>query len=172
MRTLDIPGYTEEALQEIAKSNPDYQVGIRLLALIQIKKGLPSRKLEDIFQVSHTRYCQWVKSFNKDGIEGLKNKPKSGRRPKLNQQQLERIKDTVLNTSPMAHGFNTATWNGPLIREFIKQDMGVDFKKAQVYNILKGQGLTYQKAKGKYPEADAALKEEMSKEIKKNTRRT
>ena len=41
--------------------------------------------------------------------------------------------------------FNSATWTGPLLIEWIKREYNISYKKAQIYNILKKLGLTYQK---------------------------
>jgi len=38
MQKLKITNYTIEDLENLLKSNPDYLIGVRLMALIQIKK--------------------------------------------------------------------------------------------------------------------------------------
>lgn len=172
MQKLSIPGYSVEDLENLLNSNPDYIVGARLMALIQIKKGLSSRKLEELYYKSHSRFCVWVKNFNKKGIEGLKNKPKSGRRPLLTPKQKEELSTVLQDNRPSDFGFNSATWNGPLIKEYIKNEFGVEYKKAQIYNILKALGFTFQKARGRYPEADPLKQEEFAESLKKTLGRT
>jgi transposase len=167
MRKLSIPNYTVEELENMLNNNPDYIIGSRLLALIQIKKGMSSRKLEELYYKSHSRFCSWVNSFNKNGIEGLKNKHRSGRIPKLNQIQKQELKHVLQNNRPSDFNFNTALWNGPIVVEFIKNKFGVEYKKAQIYNLLNQIGFTYQKAKGKYPEADPLKKQEFISSLKK-----
>jgi transposase len=54
---------------------------------------------------------------------------------------------------PSDFGFNSATWTGPILISWIEKSYGVTFKKAQIYNVLKSLGLTFQKGKGIYPEA-------------------
>lgn len=169
MQKLSIPNYTVEELEALLYSNPDYIVGFRLMALIQIKKGLPSRKLEGLYYKSHSRYCAWVKSFNECGIDGLKNKPKSGRNSLLTDEYRKELYNVLLNNRPEDYGFNSATWNGPIVRQFISQHFGVEYKKAQIYNILKSLGFTYQKAKGKYPEADPIEQAQFVDHLKKTS---
>jgi transposase len=172
MQRLSIPNYTVEDLESLLGSNPDYIVGMRLMALIQIKKGMSSRQLEAFYYKSHARYCVWVNNFNANGLEGLVNKPKSGRKSLLTGQQKERLADVLRNNRPDDVGFNSATWNGPLVCEYIKAAYGVEYKRAQVYNILKALGFTFQKARGKYPEADPAQQAEFIESLKKTPRRT
>jgi transposase len=172
MQKLTIPNSSVQDLENLLNENPDYIVGARLMALIQIKRGMSSRKLEELYFKSHSRFCVWVNNFNKYGIEGLKNKPKSGRKPLLTEEQKEEMKSVLLNNRPENLGFNSATWNGPILIEYIMNKYGVSYKKAQIYNILKQLGFSYQKSKGRYPEAEPLKQKEFVESLKKTHRRT
>ena len=74
------------------------------------------------------------------------------------------------NNRPDEFGYNTATWNGPILKEYIARHYHVAYKKAQVYNLLKKLGFTYQKGRAKYPEADEQKREEFITTIKKTKR--
>jgi len=171
MRKLEILNHTAEDLLGLLHSNSEYTTGVRLLALIQIAKGKSSRDLEDIFDRSHSRFCVWVNNFNKYGIDGLKDKSGRGRISKLSKSELEELKDVVLNQSPEEYGYNTATWNGLLLIDFIENKYHISYKKANIYVILKKKlGLSFQKGKGFYPEQDKELREEHKELIKKTLR--
>jgi len=145
MQRLIIPNYTIEELEVLLHSNSDYVVGMRLMALIQVKNCMSSRELERFYFKSHSRYCVWVNNFNTMGVEGLRNKQKSGRKPLLSDKQREILSDVIKNNIPEDFGFNSATWNGHLVGEYIKRTFGVEYKKAQVYNILKALDLPIKK---------------------------
>lgn len=172
MRKLSIPNYSVAELEALLNSNPDYVVGMRLMALIQIKKGMSSRQLQELYYKSHSRFCAWVNNFNKEGIEGLKNKPKSGRKSKLSAGQLNEIKDVLLNKKPEEYGYNTATWNGPLLIDFVEKQFRVKYKKAQIYNVIKSLGFTFQKGRAKYFEADESKRKTFKETLKKTSTRT
>lgn len=169
MKRLNIPNYSLADLENLLNSNQDYIVGMRLMALIQIKKGMSSRQLKAFYYKSHSRYCIWVKNFNKFGLEGLKNQAKSGRHSKLTNEQKEEIKSLLLENKPEKYGYNAGTWNGPLMIDYIKRRFGIEYKKAQIYNIFKKLGFSYQKARGKYFEADEQKREEFKKVVKKTS---
>jgi transposase len=101
-----------------------------------------------------------VHRFEELGLEGLKDKPKSGRKPGLTEEQLNELSNVLQNNGPDEFGYNTATWNDPILKEYIEKRYYVAYKKAQVYNLLKKLGFTYQKGRAKYPEADEQKKEE------------
>ena len=86
---------------------------------------------------------------------------------KLDANQLRELKLTIQNEKPDNYNYNTSTWTGPLIIDFVKKKYGVEFKKAQIYNILKNMGLSYQKSKGIYPEANEEKRKEFSDTLKK-----
>ena len=104
MKKLVIKNHTIKDLINLLHSKPDYAVGVRLMAIIQIAKGKSSRELEDIFDKSHSRYCVWVKYFNNFELEGLKDQKRSDRIPILIEEELGEIKDIVLNTTPEEYG--------------------------------------------------------------------
>jgi len=172
MQKLSIPNFTVKQLETLLTTNPDYIVGMRIMALIQVKKGMTSRQLEEFYYRSHSRYCEWVKNFNLSGVQGLKNKHRSGRKPLLTDQQRATLFDVLKNNRPEDFNFNSATWSGPLVGEYIKKVYGVEYKKAQIYNILKALGFTFQKARGKYPEADPIQQAQFIESLKKTPDRT
>lgn len=172
MQKLTIPNYSTKELETLLNSNPDYVTGMRLMALIQIKKGMSSRQLESFYFKSHSRYCVWVKNFNIKGIDGLKNKPKSGRKPRMTKKQKGELEIVLQNNGPEEFGYNTSTWNGPIIIDYIKKKYDIEYKKAQVYNIIKSLGFSFQKGRPKYPEANEEQRKEFKRLVKKTSGRT
>ncbi|MNL69788.1 hypothetical protein D3C87_1946930 [compost metagenome] len=86
--------------------------------------------------------------FEKDGIEGLKDKKGRGRRSALSEEQLARIKVLVLKEMPEKYGFKSEKWTGPLLVQWIKTEYGLEYQKAQVYNLLEKVGIAFEKKAG------------------------
>ena len=145
---LNVKGYEPDQIKALFKKDEGYTIGIRLYAIYQVSLGQPSRKLEELYNTSFKQITNWVHQFEKEGIDGLRDKAGRGRKAKLNSLQLQRIKDLLLKETPADHGFNSATWTGPLLIEWIKKQYGFEYKKAQIYNIIKSLGFSYQKGKG------------------------
>lgn len=166
---LKVKGYTPEEIKALIKRDERYTVGLRLYAVYQVAQGQPSRRLEELYQTSFKQITNWVHRFEQEGIEGLKDRPGRGRRSSLSSEQLKALSDLLLNESPVSHGYNTETWTGPLLIDWVSKEFGVEFKKAQIYNIVKRLGFSHQKAKGFYPEADQRAQEEFKDGLKKNS---
>ncbi len=171
-KTLEVRGYKPEEIKALFSKDERYTIGIRLYAVYQVSLGQASRNLESLYNASFKQITNWVHRFEESGIEGLKDKPKSGRIPKLAHENLIKLSNMLKNNSPEEFGYNTATWNGPILREYIEKNFGIQYQKAQIYNLLKKLDFTYQKGKAKYPEADEEKREEFKETIKKTSRRT
>lgn len=151
---LKIENYTSAELRSLLRKDEKHQQAIRLYACYQVSLGKRPRELESIYETSFKSICNWVNRLNEGGVEALTDKVKPGRNNRLSTVELQSIKNVLLNEQPDAYGFNSAAWTGPLLVEWIKREYQVTYKKAHIYNILKKLGLTFQKGKGIYPEAE------------------
>lgn len=166
---LKIKGYAPEDIKALIRKDERYTLGIRLYAVYQVALGVPSRKLEELFHTSFKQILNWAHRFEEEGIEGLKDKPGRGRKSSLSAEQKNSLSELLLNRSPVDYGYNTETWTGPILIDWVKLNFGVEFKKAQIYNIIKQLGFSHQKAKGFYPEADPKSQDEFKEDLKKTS---
>ena len=166
---LKVKNYTSEELRSLLRKDEKFQQGVRLYACYQVSLGKRPKDLEDIYETSFKSICNWVNRLNEGGLEALIDKEKPGRTKRLDSGQLANIKEVILNKIPEDFGFNSATWTGPLLIAWLKKEYNVVYKKAQIYNILKRLGLTFQKGKGIYPESKE--REEKLSVLKKTSRR-
>lgn len=167
---LKVENYSSDELKALLRKDEKFQQGVRLYACYQVSKGKKPKDLEDIYETSFKSICNWVNKLNQGGVEALIDKEKPGRPSKLNEFQKTAIKDLVLNKSPEEFGYNSSTWTGLLLIDWIKKSYDIEYKKAQIYNILKSLNLTFQKGKGIYPEI--IDREEKVETLKKTSRRT
>ena len=168
-KVLEIKGYSPKEIRNLFDEDEKYKIGLRLYAVYQVSLGQASRKLEELYNTSFKQILNWVHRFEQEGLEGLKDKAKSGRKPRLNKQHKEEIKVLLQNKKPDEFGYNTSTWNGPILKDYIEKNYKISFKKAHIYNILSSLGFTYQKGRAKYPEADEQKQKEFKKDYKKNS---
>ena len=168
-KALQVQGYTPEQIKQLFKKDDRYTIGIRLYAVYQISLGKTSRDVQELYDTTFKQICNWVHKFEKDGIEGLRDKEKTGRKARLDIQQFDEIKNVLQNNRPEEFGYNTSTWNGPLVIDYIKNKYGIEYKKANIYNILKSLGFTYQKGRAIYPEANEEKREEFRNMVKKTS---
>ena len=71
---LSVKGYTPLDIKGLFRDDEKYTIGIRLYAVYQVSLGKPSRDLEELYNTSFKQITNWVHQFEKDGIEGLRDK--------------------------------------------------------------------------------------------------
>src|SRR2546428_2734850 len=87
-------------IKKLLSANDDYIVGVRLFLVYSVALGHSSRKLAELHNLSFKQVTNWVHRYEKEGIEGLKDRKGRGRRSALSTDQLNRIKSLVLMESP------------------------------------------------------------------------
>jgi transposase len=167
---LKVGNYSAEDIKAMFRKDERYTVGLRLYAVYQVALGQPSRKLEEVYNTSFKQITNWVHRFEKEGIDGLRDKEGRGRIGRLNKEQRERL-SLLLNEQPDKHGYNSATWTGPMVIEWIEKNYGIVYKKAQIYNIIKSLGFSYQKGKGIFAETDVEKQDVFKTSLKKTSGR-
>jgi transposase len=150
------------------RKDEKFSQGVRLHAVYQIALGKDAKELQSVYSTSHKSICNWVHRYNAEGIDGLKDRSRSGRPPKLNNEAKSKL-DEILQTNPLDHGYGTATWTGALVIDIVKKKFGVEYKKAQIYNILHSLDFSFQKGSGYYPETEERTEAEVEA-VKKNSK--
>lgn len=135
-------------IKKLLNTNDAYIVGVRLYLVYLVALGHSSRKLSELHNISFKQITNWVHRFEKEGVEGLKDKKGRGRRSALSAEQLARIKVLVLQEAPANYGFQAEKWTGPSLAQWIKSEYGLEYQKAQVYNLLEKVGIAFEKKVG------------------------
>jgi transposase len=165
-KVKQLKNYTTSQVEALFESDQNNIVGVKLYAIIQLTRGYSTRKLEEFYRVTHKQICNWADRFDAEGVEGLRMKSGRGRRSFISAEQMEIVKKD-LQESPENFGYNTANWSGPLLQKHLETSYGIVYKQAAVYVLLGKLGFSFQRARGKYPERNEALRETAKNDIKK-----
>ena len=76
--------------------------------------------------------CQWLKRYGEEGIEGLKDKPRSGRRPQISEQIEYKIK-TILKKS-------SSGWTTKQVEQMMIEETAIKYHYTHIYRILRKWG--------------------------------
>lgn len=82
-------------LKALIAQETNGRMRIRLLALSHIKDGADRTQTAKYLKVSRKVVNDWARKFFNDGIEGLNEKTRSGRRSKLTTTQLSELKEYI-----------------------------------------------------------------------------
>jgi transposase len=154
-----------EIIKSQLRKDDRFSQGIRLYAVYQVSTGKLPGDIASLYDTSIKSICTWVHRYNSGGIDALKDLPRSGRKPRLDAGQKSDL-ENVIQTAPQQYCYNTSTWTGALLADFIRNKYGIEYKKAHIYNILRSLNFSFQKSRGYFPEA--AERTEKVEAIKKN----
>lgn len=121
---------------------------VRLLALSHIKDGANHTNTAKYLKVSRRIVNDWVRRFNDEGLEGLKEKPRTGRPSGLSDNQLEQLKRHVLAHSIKETGGRI---NAQLLVEYIQENFQVDYGIHNVYRLLHQLNFSWVTSRSKHP---------------------
>jgi len=97
---------------------------IRLLALAHIKDGANRTETAKFLKISRRSVNDWVRRFYSDGLEGIKDKPRSGRPCALCEKQLALLKKYVLDNSIKPDG---GRLKASLLIDYIHDEFGIKY---------------------------------------------
>ncbi len=118
----------------------------RISALQLLADQLAPAVIAQRLGVALSTVYAWLKTFLQQGVAALKYGPKKGRKAKLAQSQLEKLKLHLL-TGPAECGYSGGLWNGALVAELIEREFGQHYHPRYVPSLLKELGFSYQKAR-------------------------
>jgi transposase len=170
MQKIQITSMTTSEIEALLKSKEDYKIALRLLCLLPLSKGESSRKAQELLLLSHNQILIWAKRFNENGLDGLKDRPKTGRKPQISEEKLIWLKQVVTQESPTKFEYNTETWTATLLVDLSQKECNISYSDDMIYVILKKKlNLTHKKGKGFYPEANPEKREKFVEDLKKTS---
>jgi transposase len=94
-----------------------------------------------------------VHRYHVEGIEGLKDRPRSGRPPRLDPGQQAALKALVLK-GPELERDGCVAWRVRDLCRLVERRFGVRYSETGLLRLLHGLDLSWQKPRPIHPEAD------------------
>ena len=121
---------TKSKLVNLYKKENDPKVKERLLLIIKVRqdKQIPFRVVKEMHR-SNPWASDWLKRYDEEGIDGLKDRTKSGRLPEMSEEISIIIKKELSNSN---HG-----WTTKQVEELIIKKSGIKYHYTHIYRILR-----------------------------------
>jgi transposase len=146
----DIPA---EELRRWARQENDGRVACRLLGLANVVDGMNRKRAARQAGMDRQTLRDWVIRFNAEGLEGLRDRPRSGRPPWLDDGQLAAFKALVLR-GPDPERDGVSTWRAKDLCRIVEDRFGVSYTENGLLRLLHDLGLSWPKPRPIHPEAD------------------
>ena len=133
---------------------------IRLLALLHIKEGANRAKTAIYLKSSRKAVNDWAKNFYENGLDGLKEKPRTGRPCHLTPEQLITFKEYVIANSIKP---NDGRLTGQYLVSYIKKEFGVTYCLDNIYRLLNSLRFSWITSRSKHPKQSQEIQESFKK---------
>jgi transposase len=104
----------------------------------------------------------WVRRYNAEGVEGLRDRPRPGRPCALDEGRQAALKALILK-GPKLERDGCVAWRARDLRELVERRFGVRYSESGVRRLLHALDLSWQEARPIHPEADPRAQERFKK---------
>ena len=114
----------------------------------------------------------WIDRWWEGGVEGLANRPKSGRPTKADDAYIS-LMEEVIGKEPAELGYDFAIWTSDRLRAHLKKKTGIDLSDSRFRELLKRKQYRYRRPKRDLGHLqDKAAKTEVAEQLEELKKRS
>ena len=138
MRTLKLhfPDDALPTLDTFLKQTKEARVFRRAQAVRNVVKGQRLQTVSDALFFTYSALRKWVHRFASQGVQGLVDRPRSGRPPKMTCE-LEKHLNRLVDQDPLQHGSIHSQWSCRELATVLARETGVQLSRERVRGVLK-----------------------------------
>ena len=133
MRTLKLhfPDDALPTLDTFLKQTKEARVFRRAQAVRDVVKGQRLQNVSDTLQFTYSALRKWVHRFANQGPQGLLDRPRSGRPPKVTCE-LEQHLNRLVDQDPLQYGSIHSQWSYRELATVVARETGVPLGRESV----------------------------------------
>ncbi|MGH6820138.1 MAG: IS630 family transposase [Methylocella sp.] len=154
--------YSVAELRRRARLTDDADQARRILAIALVLERASRDEAARAAGAQRQTLRDWVMRYNAEGLAGLKDRPRAGRRPRLGKEQLRDL-DRLVEAGPSIAVDKVVRWRCIDLKHVAKTRFGVDLSERSMARILRQRRFTRLSVRPQHPQADAAAQETFKK---------
>ena len=123
-------------LETILKQTKEARVFRRAQAVREVVAGRHINAVSAAFHLTNSALRKWVQRFAQEGPQGLLDRPRSGRPPKVTCE-LEQHLNRLVDQDPLQHGALSSQWSCRELATVLARETGVHLGRESVRGVLK-----------------------------------
>jgi transposase len=155
-------GLSAGGLRCEAKRCRDARAARRMLALALVLEGCSREEAARAAGMDRQSLGDWVHRYNEEGLAGLRDRPRSGRRRQLTPEQEAELAAAV-ERGPDPERDGVVRWRRLDLRALIERRFGVRLHERSVGKVLHRLGFTRLSARPAHPRSDPVAQEAFKK---------
>ena len=130
------PDHALSTLDTVLKQTKEARVFRRAQAVHAVVAGQHVSAVSATFHLANSALRKWVQRFAQEGLQGLLDRPRSGRPPKVTCE-LEQHLNRLVDQDPLQHGARASQWSCRELATVLAQQTGVQLGRESVRCALK-----------------------------------
>jgi transposase len=108
--------------------------------------GHKPEQIAEMHAISKPTVYGWYKRWRSGGVEGLANRPKSGRPLKADDEYIKVLLE-VIDKEPWEYGYDFSIWTSERLRAHLEKETGISLSEGRFRALLKRKGYRYRRPK-------------------------
>jgi transposase len=135
---------SQEQLHHLTRTDPDPRVRHRAQALLLVAQGQSVSAVARLFATAGHCVRTWRERFLAEGRDGLLDRPRRGRPPKLGEEDLDFLRQ-ALEHSPQDYGLLVTVWSIRELQALVRRERGVEVSVYTLHRVVHALGYRYRR---------------------------
>jgi len=133
---------------------------VRVSAIKAILNNQPISSIIKTYNIDRSTLYRWRMKYRKNkDLRDLSRSPGSGRKRILGQDELDKLKEIVLQPATQ-YNYETDFWTCRRLIQVIRNELNIEISQPTTWRMLRSLDLTYQKPKRRYHESNDTLRKD------------
>jgi len=124
---------------------------MRAHMILLSERGYTVPEITDLHDVNDDTVYKWFDRFDEEGPEGLYDRKREGRPPKIDKEAEEELK-RVLEGPPTEEGYEATRWTTPKLAEHLEKKLGTDVHPETVREALQRLEFSWKRPRRDLPD--------------------
>jgi transposase len=131
-------------LERLVRKGRDAREMRRAQAIRLSAQGRKAWEIAELLGMTRQSVMRFIDAFNREGIKGLSEKPRSGRPPKATDEYIRLLKEAVA-TPPAELGYPFSSWTTGRLREHLARECHVVLHPDYLSRLMARHGIVYRR---------------------------
>jgi transposase len=146
MKRIQVPPLTGEQLADLEElyqktATPRYRTRAQMV-LLSAEKGLKAEEIAEITRESYITVLRWLKRYQAEGVEGLKDTPRPGRSTTVTEAYRTKLLE-VVRRRPRSLGLEYSMWTLRRLADYLAEETGLRISHETVRRELAKDGIVF-----------------------------
>jgi len=132
------------------------------------KKGKKQPEISYLLDIPQTVVSYWIRRYKQTG--NVEDKPRLGKKSFLTKEQIEEVKQFMLNNFPDRYGGESCGWTTKLAIEHIKKEYGIKYSMRRMQELMHTFDLNLISPRSEAYHGSKLARDAFREEFKKNWR--